>query len=139
MAAEEEETPIRPRLQDRIPVDEVAPQHAEIHALLVRWGRWNWTRKGGTALASAESLYCKVTTPPSTAPMASDPALMALERVVIRMPAQHGITVRKLYIFRWTPYTICSFVRPRLRYEAWPAWVFSCRAMVVNLLRRHGA
>lgn len=121
-------------------MDEVAPQHADIHLLFIRWGRWNWERKGrGTNLASAESLYSKVTTPPSTAPMMADPTLMALERVVIRMPAQHGLTVRLLYIRRYTPYTICSAVRPRLRYEAWPAWVFSCRAMAVNLLRRHGA
>ena len=57
---------------------------------------------------------------------------MAIEVAVIRMIVQHRDTLRMLYVFRWTPYTICRQIKPRpgLRYESWASWIFSCRAAV---------
>lgn len=139
MAAQKEEETRRPRRQDRIPVDVVSEDHNALHALLCRWGRWQGERSyRGSTLASVESLYEKVSTPPSTAPMAADPMLMAVERAVIGMPKAHRETIRDLYVYRWTPYTICSAIRPRLRYEAWPAWIRICRCMVANRMRMLG-
>jgi hypothetical protein len=67
--------------------------------------------------------------------MAADPKIMAVERAVIYMPAQHGSTLRMLYVRRLTPTSICKALH--LRYEGWPAWIFACRAMCINLLRRN--
>lgn len=122
----------------RTPVDEVAPQHEALHGLLIRWGRWVSQPRGkGSSVVSANSLYSgSGGTPPSTAPMSADQQLIAVERAVLRMPAQHADTVRMLYVRRLTANSICQAMR--LRYESWPAWSFSCRAMVRNLLRREG-
>lgn len=135
----EEEKPWKAqwRWRDRTPVDEVSPQHEAVHALLIRWGLWNSGRSRGNKLASAESLYCKVAMAPSTAPLGSDPSLMAVERAVIRMPLPHRRTMCMLYVYRWTPHTVCRQIRPGLRFEAWAEWVHTCRCMVWNLLRRH--
>lgn len=110
----------------------MAPGQENLHAWLIRWGRWQSTRRASNALASIEGLYNKAGSPPSTAPMASDPTLMAIEVAVIRMFIQHRDTLRMFYVYRWTPHTVCRAIKPRpgLRYEAWPAWIFSCRAMV---------
>jgi len=136
MAGEEEQ----PRLyskgfSDRVPVDVIAPKHFVVHSQLVRWGTWSWSRGRGSSLASAESLYSgKGGTPPSTAPMAADPQIMAVERALIRMPMQHADTLRMLYAQRLTPGSICKALH--LRYEGWGSWIFMARCMVVNLLRR---
>jgi hypothetical protein len=121
----------KPR-QDRIPVDVVAPGQENLHAWLIRWGRWQNTRPASHTLASVEGLYNKVGTPPSTAPMASDPTLMAIEVAVVGMLTPHRDTLQMFYIKRFTPYTICRAIKPRpgLRYESWAAWIFSCRSSV---------
>lgn len=119
----------------RTPVDEVDPDQAYLHERLIRWGLWACSKAQGRGLASIEGLYNKAGTPPSTAPLSADPAIMAVERAVTRMPKEHRDTMRRLYVYRMTPTSICQMVR--MRYEAWPAWVRVCRAMVGNLLRRH--
>jgi hypothetical protein len=139
MAIDEPDDP--PRLYSkgfrmRTPVDDVAPQHVGVHGLLIRWGRWVSQRGKKSSLPSF-SLYSGTGgTPPSTAPMAADIQLVAVERSVLRMPMQHADTVRMLYVRRLTANSICQAMR--MRYEAWPDWSFSCRAMVVNRLRREG-
>jgi DNA-directed RNA polymerase specialized sigma24 family protein len=136
MAAEKEEPRLYSRgYSERTPIDEIAPQHEEVHSLLVRWGGWVAKKHGKRSLASIEGLYSK-STPPSTAPEASDSGLMDVERAVLRMPKDHRKTVVLLYVRRFTPTSICSVLH--LRYEGWPAWAFACRAMVRNLLRRYG-
>ena len=121
---------------DRTPVDEIAPGQLKAHAWLIRWGRWQSESKGRAGLASVEGLYNKVGSPPSTAPMASDPVLMAIERAVIKMPEQHRRTLGLLYVRRFTPYTVCRDLG--LRYECWPAWAFACRAMLQRLVSEDG-
>lgn len=133
-----EEPEDEPRLyskgfQDRVPVDEVAPGQLTAHAWFIRWGRWQGTRPSSPGLASIEGLYVKAGTPPSTAPMASDPTLMAIEVVVLDMPIPHRDTMCMLYVRRLTPYTICRSLKPGLRYESWPNWIFSCRAMAQRM------
>lgn len=123
---------------NRTPVDEILPQHREVHAHLIRWGMWAGGRSRSRSLASVERFYRKESnTPASTAPLSADPQIMEMERAVIRLPDAHRLTVRLLYVNRWAPVSICQ--RTRMRYEAWPAHIATCRAMVVNLLRRHGA
>lgn len=125
-----------PRRKVRVPVDEVAPQHESVHGLLLRWGAWNRQRSAGSSLASIEATYTKGDTPPATAPLDCDPDIMAAERAVIRMPKEHGATIRMIYVRRFSPFTICRAMR--LRYEDFPRWVFTARAMVRNLLHRQG-
>ena len=139
MASDEEDE--QPRLYSkgfrmRTPVDEVAPQHEALHGLLIRWGRWVSQRGKNSSLPSLPLYSGTGGTPASTAPMAADLQLVAVERAVLRMPMQHADTVRMLYVRRLTANSICQALR--MRYEAWPDWAFSCRAMVRNLLRREG-
>ena len=122
--------------RDRTPVDEILPQHREVHAHLIRWGMWAGARGRNRSLASVEGLYTKAGTPASTAPLSADPKIMEMERAVIRLPEAHRLTVRLLYVSRWSPVSICQ--RGKMRYEAWPEHIATCRAMVVNLLRRYG-
>jgi hypothetical protein len=138
LAEEEEE---KPRLyskgfKDRVPVDEVAPQHMVAHGLLIRWGLWCNSRSSGSSLASAEALYSgKGMLPPATAPLGADPQVMLVERCVIRMPMQHGDTLGMLYVRRLSPSSICRAMN--LQFERWPKWIFDARCMLVNLMRRH--
>jgi hypothetical protein len=117
-------------------VDEVAPQHVPIHGRLLRWGIWNRTRRNNAGLASIEGLYTKCGTPASTAPMAADPDLVAIERAVLHLPMQHMDAIRRLYVKNESPFTVCRVLH--MRYEAFPEFMFTARAMVVNLLRRQG-
>lgn len=122
--------------RDRTPVDVVLPQHADIHALLIRWGAWNASRAARRGAASVEGLYSKVGTPPATAPLAADRQIVDLERAMVAMPAEQKDTLRRLYVFRMTPISICQLRRPRMRYEAWAEHIATCRSMALNLLRR---
>ena len=117
----------------RTPVDEVAPQHRQVHELLTRWGIWANSRASRGGLASIEGLYSRGGLPPATAPLSADRQILACERAVIRLPEVNRATVRRLYVYRLSALTICQFAR--LRYEAWPEHIATCRAMVVNLLR----
>ena len=121
----------------RVPVDVVEPQHARVHELLIRWGTWANSRAARPGLASVEGLYTKAGTPPATAPLSADHQVIACERAVIRMPKLLRDTVRRLYVFRLSPLTVCQYAR--IRYEAWPRHVAICRSMVVNLLRFAGS
>jgi hypothetical protein len=122
--------------RNRTPIEEILPQHRDIHARLIRWGMWAGSRGRSRSLASVEGLYTKAGTPASTAPLSADPKVMEMERAVIRLPEAHRLTVRLLYVNRWSPVSICQ--RTKMRYEAWPAHIATCRSMVVNLLRRYG-
>ena len=138
MAAIEEEETEGPRLysrQPRAPSDVIAPQHRDIHAELERWGMWNADRYKANSCFSVESRY-REQLPPATG-QGVDPRMVALERAVLGLPAKHRDTVRMFYVARQDARTICRvFV---LRYEAFPSWMFWCRAMVLNILRRNGS
>lgn len=118
----------------RAPVDEISERHGQIHAELERWGAWNADRyKAGTS-GSVESRY-REQLPPATG-QDVDPRMIQLERAVLAMPAQYRDTVRMFYVSRMDPRTICRVFT--LRYEVFPAWMATCRAMVLNILRRNG-
>lgn len=141
MAATKEEVTLYSRgYRNRTPVDEILPQHLRVHELLVRWGMWSGARSRTRSLASIESLYTKAGTPASTAPLSADIVIMDVERAVIKLPQEpdpYRLIIVLLYVRRYAPVSICQTVR--LRYEAWPERIATCRSMVVNLLRRHGA
>ena len=133
LMAEEKETPRLYSNEPRCPVDVVATQHVDIHAELERWGRWN-ADPYKAASSSIVERYIPPT-PPATG-HGVDPRLIALERAVLRLPAKHRDTVRLFYVAREDARTICRILK--LRYEGFPSWMFIARAMVLNLLRRHG-
>ncbi len=137
MAIEKEEPRLYSRgYRMRAPVEEVAPQHERVHQLLIRWGCWASSRAAKRSLASIESLYTRGGgTPASTAPIAADRTILAVERALIGMPDEHEKTLRRLYVYRMTPLAICKMMRPPLRYEAWPGHIFLCRAMTINRMR----
>ncbi len=133
MAIEEKELRLYSK-QPRCPSDIVAQQHQDIHAELERWGAWNAERYKAGASGSVESRYREQTA--AATGLGVDPRLVALERAVLHLPPKHRDTVRIFYVDRQDARTICRVFA--LRYEAFPSWMFLCRAMVVNLLRRHG-
>lgn len=132
-----------PKRKIRAPVDEIAPEHQGVDRICRRWGTWNRRRAGGSSLASAESLYTKYGTPPSTAPLDADPEIMAVELAVIRMVSNevmqyHGQTVILLYVKNYSPFTICRALK--VRYEDFPRWTWTAREMVraALVVRRYG-
>ena len=134
MAIEEEKELRLYSKQPRCPADVIAPQHRDIHAELERWGAWNAERYKASSSGSVESRY-REQLPPATG-HGVDPRLIALERAVLGLPAKHRDSVRMFYVAREDARTICRVFF--LRYEAFPSWMFLCRAMVLNILRRHG-
>jgi hypothetical protein len=134
MAAEEKEEPRLYVKPSTLAVDVVAPQHAEIHTDLESWGLWNAERYKAESCYSVESRY-REQLPPATGHNI-DPRLMVLERAVLRLPEKQRDTVRMFYVTRETPSYICRRVAQPAR--AFASWMFICRAMVINLRRRHG-
>lgn len=120
--------------QARCPVDVIAPQHQDVHALCERWGAWNAERYRAGTSGSVESRYREQT--PHATGDGVDPRMIQVERAVLRMPKDYRDTVRMFYVTRTDPRTICKIFT--LRYEAFGPWMFTARAMIVNLLRRHG-
>lgn len=88
----------------RLPVDVVAPQHAEIHAELSKWGAWNRDRYEPGACESIEHRFDntggrRVKTPQIALP--PNPMLREIDRVVrlmgMRVP-KHGETIKIYYV-----------------------------------------
>jgi hypothetical protein len=131
-----------PRLyskQARIPVDEVAPEHEDIHIELDKWARWNMERYKSSSLCSVESLYQhgRDGTPPATAPVL-DLRSMAIEVAVLKMRSDsmhkpYSDTIRMFYVQRKTPSFICRF--HALKHRAFPSWMFTARHLVMHHLR----
>jgi hypothetical protein len=139
----------------RMPVDVVAPQHAEIHHDLDRWGLWNRDRYQPGTCASMEKLYYKGgdTTPPATAPTLANPRHLAIDRAVRRMSMgahQHSETIKLYYVTRpvrrivmrggtrievrcTTAQAICGLLT--IHWKDFGTWMFDCRSMVVNIIR----
>lgn len=120
----------------RQPVDVIAPQHVELHAELERWGAWNRERGEQGKCSSVESGYSSGGREPGRAIIAlpPDPRLSELDRIVRFMRLQvpdHGQTVKLFYADRKAPLWICYTFN--LRFEGFPAWMFACRAMVINI------
>jgi DNA-directed RNA polymerase specialized sigma24 family protein len=132
LAADEPRLYSRPA---RVPVDVVEPQHEDIHAELEKWGRWNRERSRARGCASAESVYERTRTPGSTVEEV-DLRSVAIEKAVLRMPEQQRDTTRLFYVQGVSPHGICRVFT--LRYESFQGWMFTCRAMVLNLLRKQG-
>jgi hypothetical protein len=122
---------------DRTPVDVVDPKHADIHSLLIRWGAWARVRAVRRGLLSIEALYRRGGgTPASTAPLSADLEILGLERAMVYMPERNRKTLIRLYVYGFSPISICTMFR--IRYEKWAEWIGTCRSMARNLLRRHG-
>lgn len=119
----------------RAPVDNVEEKHQDIHADLQRWGAWNSERYRANSCYSVESRYREQTPTATGKPV--DPKMIAIERAVLALPADHRDTVRMFYVQRMTPHRICK--QFTLRWTGFPAWMFACRAMVLNILRRNGS
>jgi DNA-directed RNA polymerase specialized sigma24 family protein len=128
----------RLRWTDHVPIDEIAIQHEEIHADLQQWGRWNYTKRERSSLASIEGLYEKYRTAKATAQgELIDLRSIEVERAVLKMPKMYRDTLRLVYVQEVSSYTICRIFK--VRYEAYVAWMFTARCMVKNLLRRNAA
>jgi hypothetical protein len=132
-----------PRLYSRTrrqPVDVVAEQHLVVHGWLERWGAADRGGAGAGTCSSAEGDYDSgaggrenkrpiIALPPN-------PIYPRITRAVWHMPMQQGETVRLFYVKRRSPMKICEIMV--LRWEGFPAWMFACRSMVLNLLRLDG-
>jgi len=134
LITEEKEEPRLYSRAPRCPADVVDPKHQEIHAELERWGAWNAERYRAGESGSVESRY-REQTPPATGQNV-DPRMIQIERAVLWLPPQHRDTVRMFYVSRQDARTICRVFT--LRYESFGQWMFTCRAMVINVLRQIG-
>lgn len=128
--------------QERIPVDVIAPQHSDLHADLERWGAWNRERYEQGTCESIEKNFDETggrQVKRTQIALPVNPRHGQLDRVVrlmqMRVP-QHGGTIKLFYAKRKSPLTICHVMV--LRFEDFPTWMFDCRAMVENILRRLG-
>jgi DNA-directed RNA polymerase specialized sigma24 family protein len=80
-------------------------------------------------------VYERIRTPGATVQKV-DLRSVEIEKAVLRMPEQQRETTRLFYVQGVSPHGICRVFS--LRYEAFTGWMFTCRVMVLNLLRRHG-
>jgi hypothetical protein len=118
--------------EPRLPRDEIAPEHAQVHALLERWARANRERRSRATCSSVEKLYLRGgrdVTPASTAPAPAVLLYERVERVVLRLPSEHSRTILLYYVERVQPVVICR--RCRLRFADFPRWIGTTRAMVL--------
>lgn len=123
----------------RAPVDVIAEQHRPIHDWLERWGAWQRGSSAGPATCSSlegnfdaggrDTKRPTVTLPPN-------PVFPRITRAILVMPLQHAETLRLFYGRRRSPMVICSVMV--LRWEDFAVWMFDCRSMVRNVLRRDG-
>jgi hypothetical protein len=144
--------------------DEVAPEHAEVHAVLQRWGMWNAERYKAMTSGSVESRYREQTA--RSTGQSVDPVLVEVERAVLRMPLKYRDSIRAFYVTRSDASYISRMISlpvPKLaqehgirssaehrlqsmrhdgakssRQRAFTAWMYTARCMVVNLLRQQG-
>jgi hypothetical protein len=133
--------------------DEVAPQHAAIDSLLARWGYWNAEKYRANSCYSVESRYREQTA--RATGHSVDPLLIHVERAVLGLPVPYRDTIRAFYVMRESPSYIWRLIAinqrdakvrnnreangaKRSKCRAFVAWMFTARAMVVNLLRIQG-
>ena len=119
-----------------VPADVVPPQHQDIHTDLERWGEWNRERRQIGHCRSVEHRYetggRQVKPPQISLPI--NPRNQQIDRAVYRLPEQHRESVRLYYVIRWEPRRICKAMA--IHRTAFPRWMFDCRAMVLNILRK---
>ena len=114
--------------------DEVDLKHNAVDGELRRWGAWSAARYKASSSGSVESRYREQTA--RTTGESVDPRMVAIDRAVLRLPKKCRDAVRLYYVVRKPPASICKLLT--LRFEDFFPFISSCRAMVVNLLRRHG-
>lgn len=126
-----------PQADDLIP-----PEHADIHARLVNWGRWCRSRKHVGKVDSLEGRYraprgaefeWETATPPPT-PLASPDDLdgLAIELVWRMIPEKHRKALRLFYVFRADAKFCCQ--RLHIKRVAWGHFIGHARQMTANLL-----
>jgi hypothetical protein len=119
--------------EPRLPRDVVAPEHAQVHDLLERWARANRERRSRSTCASMERLFLRGgrdATPPSTAPAAPVALYARVERVVLRLPSEHGQTVRLYYVAKLPPVVICR--KLEIRFAMFAVWMHGVRSLVLS-------
>lgn len=125
------------------PIDDVAPEHADVHADLAAWGRWSLDRRSGVRCGSAESGYRSnwrswhYPTAQEMMPSLPNPRAREVDRAVLGLPDQHRQTVRLYYVFNARPEVICR--RVVIRQTDFGRWMRDCRCMVLNRLRFNDA
>ena len=137
--AMEEEQPRLYARASRLPIDWIAPQHAEIHAELERWGAWNRIRRQAATCGSVEKNfdgrggYRSNYYPALPISLPENQRNRQVDRAVIRLPLQHRETVKLFYVSRREPRAICRAAV--IHWNDFPKWMFDCRAMVLTQLR----
>jgi len=124
----------------RLPVDEVAPQHREVHNLGIRWGAWQNVRYQPATCNSAEGDFKEGrypdTTPPSTAAQVADPQVMAFDsawRLMARRVPGHAECIRLYYVERDDLKLICRKLILNAGNFGW--YISHARSMVRNIMR----
>jgi hypothetical protein len=128
------------------PVDEVAPEHEDIHADLETWGRWNRDRRrvrrecGSVEHQHRSTGYRSYNDPMPedfVVLLAPNPRNLAIDRAVLEVPDGHQQALKLHYVALAPAWLIVR--RCAIQAGDFGRWMHDARCMVVNLLRRHGA
>ena len=123
----------------RLPVDEVAPQHREVHNLGIRWGAWRNVGYTPSTCNSAEGEFEKGgrdATPASTAKPEVDPQIMLFDgawRLMRRRVPGHAQCLSLYYYDREDLKLICR--RLVLHWSNFSWYMGHSRSMVMNIMR----
>lgn len=126
--------------QPRGAVDVVAPEHAEIHAELEKWGAWNRERRQQGTCESIEKNFSETGGRVSRRPLIALPPNMRMAQIeqavtyMLRDQAleQFGECLRMFYCKRWALKTICWSLA--IQYEDLPRWTYTSRKAVLTVL-----
>lgn len=127
----------------RLPVDQVAPQHAEIHSDLERWGAWNRERYSPRTCGSAEGRYIRTRAQDQSTDyprlpvwQPPNPRNREVDRAILRCAFRHQEILRRHYVDRLAPAHICKLMA--LHFRHFGPLLFNSRAAVINNLRLLG-
>jgi len=143
MRSKQQEKSIPRKRESNPPADAIAPQHQVIHGWLEDWGRWSREKRSRLACGSAEGRYLprrpqgevwEYEPPRASLPQVPNLQNLAVDRAVLRLPEQHRKAVKMFYVERRDPRAICRVLV--LRWAAFPEFINTCRAMVLNLMRK---
>ena len=145
MAEQQKPPPVLVEIRRRTyPVDEIAPQHAEIDADLEAWGRWSRMGGGRFPCGSAEGAYrsrngniemgWEFEAPLPSPVSLVNPRVREIDRAMLAVPLEHRRALILHYCYQVRPERICRTLA--VHYSHFGPLMFMARCMVVNCLHR---
>jgi hypothetical protein len=128
----------------RLPVDNIAPRHIDLHADLEGWGRWSRERRKRHECASLERAYrapngnidmgWEHNAPQNKPVQIPNERVRALDRAILALPQLHLAGMRLHYWHMRSPAHTCRSLA--LHFSMFGGFMTTGRDMVINILRR---